>query len=336
MSMKGSDVGWWKVNWRYNAVALALLAAVFSALTLVNDTNVLRNVIAHKNGLTAVLAYLIIGSWVGVVANLLYNKLFGRFIEPDFKGEIWVNGKFQLLAAGAGILAAIYTFSYLLVAKDGDPSILIALSNFAIVYLGFYDRIQFKVPLKKTLFSAGLVLLGAGLAVVERIDITIQLTLSALLTMLLVSATSDAASRVCEKAASNSGGGVNLAFWRFLWLAIFATIFSTVVAMVTGSFGELASLLSTVTFGALPWVTLTMFLAYGGNTLRIVAQRHGHLSTVAIVRSAQIAMAVPLTLLVAQIPNSGFILPSQPLVWAIRLVGTILIILGIRICLKGK
>ncbi|PIP04273.1 hypothetical protein COX53_03395 [candidate division WWE3 bacterium CG23_combo_of_CG06-09_8_20_14_all_40_14] len=328
---------WGWSSLRTNATALALIAALFSALFLVNDTNILHNIIVSENKRVAILVYLTLGSWVGVLANLVYNKLFGRFIEPAFSRERWVSSRVQLYSFMAGSLAAVSTFVYLTVAGEGDPSILIALSCFSIMYLAVYDHLKAREKLRGVVSAGLLVLVGAALVAVQDMSAGIHVTLKALFLLLLVKSALDAVSRVFEKEIVKESGSVNLAFWRFLWLAVTATILAFAWASFAGIRNVYLELLGSLWLKALPWVALTMLLAYGGNTFRILAQRYGNVSTVAIVGMAQVAIAVPLTLVIAGVAPSGtFTLPTDPKVWAVRFVGTILITFGILLCPKAK
>lgn len=329
---------WWSwQSWRTNAVLLAFLAAVFGALMYVGDTNVAHNLITSDNRMVSAITYLLLGSWLGLIANYLFNKFAGRKIDGSYQGLQFTSWRFQAHAMGAGALAAVATFAYLFVAQEGDPSIIIVLTNFSLVYLAMYDWLKYRLPIKATLLAVILVLVGVPLVATNKTDGALYVTLSALVLLVFVNSGANAVSRILEKEAPQPYSTANFTFWRFLWLAISATILGLSIAVYNGITAKVFQLLQNLPATAFLWVALVMLLAYCSNISRIEAQKLSQLITVSVICSSQAIMAIPITMAVAWLMPAGtFNIPSDPSVWVLRLIGTLLIAAGIYICPKPQ
>lgn len=326
---------WW--SWRNNAVLLAFMAAVFGALTYAGDTNVAHNLIISDDRLVSALTYLLLGSWLGVIANYLFARLAGKKVDENFRGLELASWRFQINAMGAGALSAVATFAYLFVAQEGDPSIIIVLTNFSLVYLALYDWVKYKLPLKRTLFSVVLVLVGVPLVAMAKTGGAWYITISALVLLVLVNSGASAVSRIFEKETPQPYSTANFTFWRFLWLAATATVFGLGLANYNGIAIKVWQLLQNLPAAAFLWVAFVMLLAYCGNVSRIEAQKLSRLVTVSVICSSQAVMAIPITILVAWLMPAGtFSIPNDPGVWMMRLLGTLLIAAGIFICPKPQ
>lgn len=136
--------------------------------------------------------------------------------------------------------------------------------------------------------------------------------------------------RVIRQEGVWKSDAVTFNFWRFLWLTVSGTILAGGIALARGTFGDLTQLLGTVWKPALPWVLLTMFFVFFFNTLLQKAMKTGAVSKVSMVISLQIVLGIPLTLAADRLwPGVFGQLPSDPMVWVIRLVGAVLIVWGI-------
>ncbi|OGC78011.1 hypothetical protein A2619_02915 [candidate division WWE3 bacterium RIFOXYD1_FULL_39_9] len=324
-------------RWRTSGIVLALMAALFEAFVLISDTNVMTNVITHEQGIVAVLVYLTMGSWIGVTLNYVYNRLFGPTIDPTFTGEKWIGGTQGLWVAVAGITGALGTFAYLFVAGKGDPSILIALSNVSLIYLALYDAKDYRgKSVVLVVIAAAMVLIGAGLASVNNLGAGLTITVMDLVLLVVFRGGFKAIGSIAIFKVRETENMVNVAFWRFVWLAITGTVLTLLVAGYLGVLDEYFALMTGVWWKAFPWVMLTMFLAYGGNTLAIVAQKYERASTVSMITNANNVMAVPVTLVAAWALPGMFDLPEGAVIWLLRLIGSALIVLGIFMVPKEK
>jgi hypothetical protein len=335
-----SEPGWW----RRNVVLLALLAALFAAFMSVLDTLVILKpflgvdtlpdgyVLTGEELRTNVFAYLLLGSWVGVVTNLVFNRTFGKTLQPDFRRERFVSIKAQVPVFITGLLAAVFTFTQIFVATSGDPSYLIALSNFAIVYIVLFEGFG-KRDLPAKLVLGVVALVGSVLVSLENIDSALSFRWNTLFLMVVVVGVTMAVSRLIEREHTDRlGGGVNFAFWRFLWLAVVSSVAAPIIAAMSGTLPQFINVLATKSLGALPYVAITMFFAYGTNLLRIAAQRLGgeyNTSRVSIILASCVVFAVPLTFLAKYTFPNVYTIPEGPGIWLLRGLGTILIAFSI-------
>lgn len=331
--------------WRNSVILLALVGAMFGAFMSIMDTFVISKPFLGVDTLPAgyvfsvadlrtnVFAYLILGSWVGVLANLVFNRTFGKILNPGFKRERFISLKIQLPVMAAGFLAAIFTFTQIYVATGGDPSYLIALSNFAIVILVLIEGFRTRTLPKRKLFLAMLALIGSVLVSLESVSQGLVFKWDTLFLMIVVVGGTVAVCRVIERKATDSAGGVvNFNFWRFLWLAVSSSIFVPIFTIATGTFSQFVNVFASKALLALPYVVLTMFFAYGTNLLRIAAQRlcdDCNISRVSIILASTAAFALPLTLLAKSVYPEIYSIPSDPIVWVLRGFGTLLIVYGV-------
>jgi len=327
-------------QWRQSGVFLALLAALFTAFIFTIDTQVMTNVIKHDQRLIAVLVYLTLGSWIGVVFNYIYNHLFARHLDPTFTRERVFSGKSGLYVMAAGVSAGLGTFSYLFVAGKGDPSVLIALSTLSVVYLALYDGVKTRgTKLLKGTLAALMCVTGVALvSYTGTLNGTAQtIPLTDILLVAVAFSGFDTVAMICMgKLAEAKEDMVSAAFWRFFWLSVTATVLSPIVASSYGYFSEYARLMGLVFWKAFPWVLLLMFFAYGGNVLTALAQKFEKASTVKVVKNTQSLLAVPLTLLFAWLLPDMFDVPAWGPVWVWRMLGGTLIMLAIWLVPKKK
>jgi hypothetical protein len=117
----------------------------------------------------------------------------------------------------------------------------------------------------------------------------------------------------------------NINFWRFFWLAISLTLMSVGYAYTTGLLSELITYLGSVWVRATPWVLLTMVFAYGANLLGLVVLKKEDATYVAVFESFKVVFAFVLAAGFFLFLPDVFNLPTSGLVWALRIVGTLLI-----------
>lgn len=322
---------WWK-----NAIAMSLISGLFGALTVAADGNVLSNHIVSENVFVAASVYLVFGGWLGVIATLVYNRVFARRFDKEFTRERWLSWNLQKYALVAGGTSALSTFAYLFIlARDSETAIVIALSNLSLVWIALYDRTN-RIPVKKLSLAISLTLIGAGLLGIRSFEGTLDFSVWAIAIMFVGNSIPNAVSRVFEKKAVGSFGKTNLAFWRFFWLAVFGTVFAVVVVAVGGKVQMSVDLFRNVWWTALPWILLVMFFAYCNNLFRIIAVADESVSGVAILTSSESAFAVPLTLLAALVfPIGTYAVAALTTeVQTIRFVGASLVAVAVYIIAK--
>ncbi len=317
-------------EWSGSVFLISIVAAIFGALYLANDTFIMHKVIRAKDPFTAVSAYLILGGWIGILCTLVYNALLGRRLDKNYPGFNLGTSKMQVLALVSGTIAAGSTTFALMGNQSLDPSLVIALSNLSILYLIFYDGIRGDISLRKLWLPMLLVIIGSILASVTRLTGGLEITLLGILILLIGRCGTDALEKIVRQRGGRRSDAITFTFWRFLWLTISGSIIVSAIALIRGTFDELTRLLITIWRPALPWILLTMFFVFFFNTLLQKAINRETVSKVSMVVNLQIVLGIPFTLAGNWLwPGVFGEIPSDSAIWIVRLVGAILIILGV-------
>jgi len=317
-------------GWSRKTFLISLTAAVFGALYLANDTFIMHRVIVYRDSFTAVSVYLVFGAWVGLICMLIYNSLFGKWIDNDYPGFNFGTRKMETFALISGAIAAGSTAFCLMGNQSLDPSLVTALSNLSIIYLVGYDSLRRNISFKNIVVPMSLVVLGSALASITKISGGFEITLAGILILLIGRCGTDAVEKIVRQQGVWKSDAITFNFWRFLWLAVFGTIFSLLVAFARGSINELLTLFLQIWKSALPWILLTMFFVFFFSTLLQKAMKTGAISKVTLVVNFQIALGIPLTLLLNQIAPGVFgNISQETAVWVVRSVGALMIVFGI-------
>lgn len=317
-------------DWSRSVFLFSVLAAVFGALYLANDTFIMHQVILSEDSFTAVSAYLILGGWIGTICTFVYNAFLGNWLDTDYMGFNFGTSKMQILALASGAIAAGSTTFCLMGNQSLDPSLVIALSNLSILYIVLYDGIRGTVSLKQLWFSTFLVIIGSILASTMRFAGSLEITFLGITLLLVGRCGTDAVERIVRQQGVRESDAVIFNFWRFLWLTISGTILVSTIALFRGTFSELKELLMIIWRPALPWVLLTMFFVFFFGTLLQKAMKIGAVSRVSMVVNLQIVLGIPITLAVDWwYPGVFGEIPTDLATWIVRLTGSILIVAGI-------
>jgi len=289
-----------------------------------------------EDAFTSVSTYLIFGAWIGTICMLFYNRLFGKWIDGDYPGFNFGTRKVQTFALISGAIAAGSTTFCLMGNQSLDPSLVTALSNLSIIYLVGYDILRRNISFKDIVVPMALVVLGSVFASVTKISGGFEITLLGILILLVGRCGTDAVEKIVRQQGVWKSDAVTFNFWRFLWLAVCGTIMAVVIAIVRGSLEKLVTLLRVIALPALPWVLLTMSFVFFFSTLLQKGLKTGAVSKVTMVVNFQIVLGIPLTLFANYLwPGVFGEIPSDLSVWIIRLVGSVLVVLGV-IQLRNK
>lgn len=326
----------WEVDWRWITILSAIAAAVYKA----NDSFITHRFFNDPSNETVVaFTYLIIGGWVGLFSNIVFSKFFGNKLDSRFTWFEWGSARIQVFAFGAGLLSAISTFFMLWGSSLYDPSRVIPLGSLTIIFLVIYDSYRREIALSEIFWPMILAVAGSILVSFswEGTNFLPQITFKAIGLLLILrgifAATATVFSKVGvgERGNPGSTNAVNFAFWRFLWLVVTGTIFALTMLIWMGKLPVFVSFLQNQFWSALPFILLTMFFVFLGNTLETSAYtlQEGKVSRVSVLLNTQLILGIPLTLLGAQISPLAFgILPSDIFSWIFRAVGALLIFWG--------
>lgn len=330
MTKNAKESGWWS-RWFSRATFLSLLSAIAVALYMTNDNYVMHNVIvgSSKNG--ALMVCLLIGSWLGVLLSIPNNALFGKKIEPRYPGMSFASKKTQLMAVGAGLAGFLSTAFYLKASQDLDSSIVVALAKISMVYLIAYDAFRGNIDWRRVWPPFLAVFAGSFLAGITEIEFSIEaFSLGAFLLLVVGSSGATAVGEIFEQEGARDSDGVTLSFWRMFWFAVWSALLAPIGAWILGCWDEFVSILTSHFWVAIPWLFLSLFIAYFGNNLRNTAKRYEAVSIISIVLSLSVVLGIPLALIVGHIsPGALGELPNDTGVWITRGVGALLLFWGI-------
>jgi hypothetical protein len=311
---------------RSNVLAVGLLAALCTAIFRGLDNFTVHNLITAPDKLTAAFAYLIIGGWTGVIAGTFFSLLLGRkLIDDKFRKIVFNNRQMHWSAFISGSISAGSTLFILLGNQLGDPSVIVALSTLTIVYTILYDLFTGQADWKY-LFLPSLVTITGGM--MAGFSGSLSVTAIGLFYVVVVSNGLGAFSEIIEQRGIRASDSVNLFIWRFFWLALTGTILAIAVSLARG---YLSLLIATIQQGMiyLPWVITTMFFVFVAMGLKFYLKVTQAVSVVLLILSAQIILAYPITIIGDRLQPGLFGELPNLSIWMVRIVGAILIIVGI-------
>ena len=317
-------------GWSRATFWISVIAAVFGAFYLVNDTYIMHQVIVAEDVFTAVSAYLILGGWIGTFCFLVYNAFLGKWLDKDYPGFNFGTLKMQILALTSGAIAASST-AFCLAGNQGlDPSLVTALANLSILYLVLYDWVGKRISWAKIRLPMLLVVGGSILASVTRLSGGLEITLFGILVLFIGRCGTDALEKIVRQRGGKHTDAVTFTFWRMFWLSVTGTLFVVTIAVTRDTFGELTNLLNLVWRPALPWILFTMLLVFFFSTLLQKAMKVWSLSKISMVVSLQIVLGIPLTLVADCLwPGIFGDIPTDIYVWILRVIGVILLTSGV-------
>lgn len=327
LSLKSQDTGWRSV------FVMCLLAGLFTAGFRATDNIIVHNQIIAVDRMTAASAYLIVGGWTGVVCSIVFSLLFGRkIIDLNFAGFMLRNKGMQFQALVSGGISAVATLGLLRGSQEADPSVIIAFGSLTVLMTAFYDVFKKQLALRKFWLPGIIAVLGCTLATFGG---SLSATIVVVVSVLLVNNPLTAASEIFEQRGTRASDGVNFFVWRFFWLATTGTIVAITVALIRGYPGMLSDTVAgAISSGStMTWIALTMLCVYLGIGLKLVAKAKEGVAVshvFLLVMSTQILLGIPITIAGDRIQPEIFgVVPTEPLVWIVRLVGMALVSWGI-------
>jgi hypothetical protein len=312
---------------KYHTIIIGFLAALCTAIYKALDNYAVHNLILASDSLTAILAYLVIGSWTGLITGIIFSISIGnKLIDSEFKGIVFNNFEMHRQAFIAGSISSGSTLFFLLGNQLGDPSVLIALANLTVLYTLLYDIWKKQTTLSQTILPLALMTIG-GMA--SAFNGSMAITGLGLFYIVIVSNGLSAYSEVIEQNGVRVSDSVNFFIWRFFWLAITGTAIAIVTSLMRGYSALLAqTIYKSLVY--LPWVIATMFFVFLGVGLKLYLKKTQAVSIVLLILSIQIILGYPITLIGNLIQPGVFgDIPDDFNIWSIRSIGSISIILGI-------
>ena len=310
-----------------NIITIGFVSALCTAIYRSLDNYAVHNLVTAPDSLTAVFAYLILGSWTGVFVGTAFSLAFGKkLIDPDFSGIVVNNPKMQKQALISGAISAGSTLFIMLGNQIGDPSVVIALVNLTIIYTILYDVLTNQVKLNQLLIPSALIIIGGMMAAFNG---SLAVTILGFIYVVILSNGLSAYSEIVETKGIRASDSVNLFIWRFFWLAFTGT---TLALVVSFNRGYLELLLKTVQSSMihLPWIIATMIFVFFGMGLKFYLKKDQAVSIVLLIMSMQLFLSYPITIFGSWIKPGMFgDIPISPITWLVRMAGSILIIFGL-------
>lgn len=338
--------------------ALALLAGLFTAAYIAVDTVVLGQKVIPSS-----LLYLLVGSWVLLAVTLLLGIVVGRRVDDAFRGYRLEYAKKPVVIATAAAGGILTYLQLTFLAIFSDPAALIPAEQSVVLLLLLWEwvrpsllrllqqlpwqRVYFadlpKLPAdrsrsipRRTWFFVSLVVIGSFLGTRNAVSFESFANAAELSALPLIAAVVVALFVYIKFREHGLGSGIdqiNFRFWWVLWMAAGVSIGAFATGGVT--WHELAALnVIQPAFLLVPASMLCVFVAFAAELKARAALRRDWLVSALLAASIPLTFGITVVLVVLADGNgerflygaSAFErLPADPLVWAVRFVGVLLV-----------
>jgi len=261
------------------------------------------------------------------------KSIGAKVLDPSFKRVRLVKKSEVKYNLVAGLMNAINTVGYCaIVSTVQDPAVILSFSQIVILYLLLMESITEKdVPTLVEVQSSIIVAFGAILA---SISLTGEFDLTSILIVFVVVNPTWAIFSIYQrklklmKINNRPNDSVNIRFWNVIFTCIFTAFILFFKDLLTSSNHLVSAFTTSVDphyFMLLAAIMATTFFAY---VLYIRALGLGKTSINNAIRASTIIFAIPFTIILLQL---GYIdvLSTDPVMLLIKVIGMILIILGI-------
>ncbi|MFX0063068.1 MAG: hypothetical protein ACFFC7_12895 [Candidatus Hermodarchaeota archaeon] len=320
---------------------LSLLAGVFTISYVTIDVFALNAVSLLQDPIF----YGFLGVWLGLIISSLLlfvgviklpsmkNKL-GTYLDPHYIGIRRPSNSALKYIFLASIFNALGTLVYLGACTVLDPSIVLPLMQFLVVYLIVADfLLEKETPVIVEVQALLMVTLGAVLATLNQALLLgsinqiggIILVLGPLNLLTMGSSYYQKRARLCPSAKTEHTDALTIRFYTTIGLAIIFTLISVLIRPQILLLLLDPTLLVAVVPAALSMVLYTLyFITY----LRAIGK--GKLSIVNAIVSVSVVLSIPVTLIgTILIPGVFGDVSTEPFFWIIKIIGAILICVGI-------
>lgn len=331
---------------QYSYLWPALAAAIIGSFTGLISFRVLHHYLVSPNHIVSSQLYLLIGGWTGAMLYPFWASFFGRKLQSDFEGLVWLPPRKQLYPLISGVFGALAVAAELRAISEYDPTLLIPLMQLIVIYMAVYDVFQKEVQLRKIVLPVVLVFVGSILTSLRNLELSLtSLTFHAVLLVAVLRCGFYTVGNIFQNKAVRKDKGdsqlidrVNFAVYRFFWFAIGTTIINLTTLTLFQQASQLMLIAASGSL-ALVFVIAAIHMSFGfiQNVLENQANEYGAISKVGIIFAFRLPGAVILTL-IANLLSPGYLgnPPDQTVLWSLRLPGMILILLGIIFLRLGE
>jgi len=314
------------------AFASAIIAAGVSAIDTTIGTIYIPN--AWAFGFSCFLVGTIITLLIVFIFSIPVNKkesLGAKIIDPSFKRVRLIRKeelKFHIIA-GTG--NAILTLGYLsLLSIIGDPSTVLPFSQIVILYLIVIESITEKnMPTLSEIQSSLIVTFGA---ILGSISLTGNISLEAFAIVFLVVNPAWVIFSIYQrklkllKIDDRPNDSLNIRLWNVIFACIITTILIIIYDFIMGTGYLIEGIIASIKH--FNWVALTMGITFFSYVFYIRALGIGKASVTQAVRASAFLFAIPFSLILSYY-NVIPLFSTDPVMVLIKIIGTILVILGI-------
>lgn len=324
-----------KIRRRYLFYLLVLTSSLISAAVAALDSTISARYI--PNPLHLSISIFIVGIFISFFLIFIFSiplgaKSLGSYlIDPSFR-RVRLPRKEELgyhFLAGLG--NCFLTLGYLsLLFLLGDPSTVLPFSQIAILYIVLIESFTEKnSPTLTEVQSSLIVTFGA---ILGSLSLTKTISLPSLAIVFLVVNPSWVLFSVYQrklkllKIQDRPNDSLNIRCWNVVFSCLFTMFFLGMYDLVMHTGYVLGGLEASITY--FDWLSLTMGVTFFSYVLYIRALGLGKASVTQAARASIIIFAIPFSLVIA---HFGIIspLPGDPVMILIKIIGTILVILGI-------
>ncbi len=325
-----------RIRKKYLFYALAFTSAIVAAGVSAIDSTISNLYI--PNAWAFGFSCFLVGTFISLLIVIIFSipvnnkeSLGTKIIDPSFKRIRLVRKeeiKFHMIA---GLGNAVLTLGYLsLLSILGDPSTVLPFSQIVILYLIIIESITEKnMPTLSEIQSSIIVTFGA---ILVSISLTGSISLEAFAIVFLVVNPAWVVFSIYQrklkllKIDNRPNDSLNIRLWNVIFACIITTILIVIYDMFMGT-GYLIEGIS-ASIEHFNWVALTMGVTFFSYVFYIRALGIGKASVTQAVRASAVLFAIPFALIVSYynvIPPFS----TDPVMILIKIIGTILVILGI-------
>ena len=324
-----------KIRRKYLFYALAFTSSVITALVTSIDATI--SALYITNPWVYDLSCFLVGTIISFIIALIFSmpingKSFGSMIiDPSFRRLRLIKKEEIKYQTFAGLGNAILTIGYLsLLSLLGDPSTVLPFSQIVILYLLFIESITEKnIPTLSEIQSSTIVTFGA---ILVSISLTGTISLESLAIVFFVINPAWAVFSIYQrklklmKIQDRPNDSINIRFWNVVFSCIITVLIIIIYDTILGTRYFVEGITASINYFG--WVSLTMTVTFFSYVLYIRALGIGKASITQAVRASTVLFVIPFSLLLSYL---NIIPPfsTDPIMILIKMMGTILVILGI-------
>ena len=326
-----------KIRRKYLFYTLAFSSAIIAAAVSAIDAKIINDIIVD-DPLAFGVSCFIVGIIISLLIVLVFSipikkgKSLGHLtIDPSFK-SIRLVRKQELkyhIVAGLGNAALTLGYFYLL-ADFKDPSAVLPFSQIVILYLLVIESVTEKnMPTLSEVQSSVIVTFGA---ILVSISLTGSITINSMSVVFLLICPAWVLFSIYQrklkllKIDGAPNDSLNIRLWNVVFACIFAVIIVAIFDIIMNTRHFTAGINASIQH--FDWVALTMGITFFTYVLYIRALGIGKASVTQAVRASTVLFAIPFSLMLSYF---NIIPPftTDPVMIMIKLMGTILVMLGI-------